>query len=298
MIVLALPIMVVVALLGTRRVGRRAMPAGPPRHRHEHGRPMPLRRYLPILTWGAAATRARPLSERPDRGGDRHHHADPAVAGLCAAGGPAAAGRPLRLDGAAPGSTRSSAPRRTLAVGPVAVASLMTAAAAGRGRGAGHAGVPGRRPSRSPWSSGLLLAGHGRCSGSASWRNFLSHPVISGFITASAFQIAAGQLGAVLGVHAGGDALLEIAARSSASARPNPATAVIGVRPSPSCSGSRSGLKPLLLGLGLGEAGRHALEGWRRRGRGRDDRRGRGLRPGARARRRAPSATVPSGLPA
>ena len=36
--------------------------------------------------------------ERPAGGGDRHHHADPAVACLCAAGRPAARGRHLRLN--------------------------------------------------------------------------------------------------------------------------------------------------------------------------------------------------------
>ena len=39
--------------------------------------------------------------------------------------------------------------------------------------------------------------------------NFLSHPVISGFITASGIQIAAGQLGPVLGIRASGENLLD-----------------------------------------------------------------------------------------
>ena len=41
--------------------------------------------------------------------------------------------------------------------------------------------------------------------------NFLSHPVITGFITASGIQIAAGQLGPVLGIHARGHSFLEVA---------------------------------------------------------------------------------------
>ena len=41
--------------------------------------------------------------------------------------------------------------------------------------------------------------------------NLLSHPVISGFITASGIIIAASQLRHILGVQAGGETLLEIA---------------------------------------------------------------------------------------
>ena len=40
--------------------------------------------------------------------------------------------------------------------------------------------------------------------------NFLSHPVVSGFITASGLQIAVGQLASVLGIHAEGETFAEI----------------------------------------------------------------------------------------
>ena len=40
--------------------------------------------------------------------------------------------------------------------------------------------------------------------------NFLSHPVVAGFITASGVQIAAGQLSPVLGIHSEGETLLDI----------------------------------------------------------------------------------------
>ena len=92
---------------------------------------------------------------------------------------------------------------RVLAVGPVAVVSLMTAAAIGT-----HA-VPG---SAQYWAvaitlafmSGamLMLMGVLRLGFLA---NFLSHPVIAGFISASGLLIAASQLKTLLGVNAHGE---------------------------------------------------------------------------------------------
>lgn len=94
---------------------------------------------------------------------------------------------------------------RVLAVGPVAVVSLMTAAAV-----APHA-APG---STAYWEAAMALAllsgamllalGFLRLGFLA---NFLSHPVISGFISASALVITASQLKTLLGVPAQGDTL-------------------------------------------------------------------------------------------
>ncbi|WP_372006305.1 sulfate permease [Tistrella mobilis] len=94
---------------------------------------------------------------------------------------------------------------RTLAVGPVAVISLMTAAATAEAAAA--TGID-------PAAAALLLAG---LSGvmllaMAALRlgfvaNFLSHPVVGGFITASGLLIALGQAGHLLGVSARGDTL-------------------------------------------------------------------------------------------
>lgn len=91
---------------------------------------------------------------------------------------------------------------RVLAVGPVAVVSLMTATAIGDLAAIGSAAY---------WSAAitlallsglvLLLMGVLRLGFLA---NFLSHPVISGFISASALLIAAGQLKTILGI--GGNA--------------------------------------------------------------------------------------------
>jgi SulP family sulfate permease len=97
---------------------------------------------------------------------------------------------------------------RVLAVGPVAVVSLMTAAALGE-----HATVG----SQAYWAmaitlafiSGamLLLMGVLRLGFLA---NFLSHPVIAGFISASGLLIAASQLKTLMGVQADGHNVVEL----------------------------------------------------------------------------------------
>ena len=51
--------------------------------------------------------------------------------------------------------------------------------------------------------------------------NFLSHPVISGFITASGIQIAAGQLAPVLGIHAHGESFVDLVDIDGAQPRPD-----------------------------------------------------------------------------
>ncbi|MCZ8077640.1 MAG: sulfate permease [Rhodobacteraceae bacterium] len=97
---------------------------------------------------------------------------------------------------------------RVLAVGPVAVVSLMTAAAVGEVAAAGTADYATAALTLASMSGAMLLGmGLLRLGFIA---NFLSHPVISGFITASALLIAAGQLGPLLGVKISGDTLPEL----------------------------------------------------------------------------------------
>ena len=87
---------------------------------------------------------------------------------------------------------------RVLAVGPVAVISLMTATAIGDLAQAGSAEHWAMAITLAFISGAiLLLMGLLRLGFLA---NFLSHPVISGFITASALLIAAGQLKVILGL--------------------------------------------------------------------------------------------------
>lgn len=97
---------------------------------------------------------------------------------------------------------------RTLAVGPVAVASLMTAAAVGKLAEVGTPEYLGAAIALAVISGAMLLAmGVARLGFLA---NFLSHPVISGFITASAVLIAAGQVPGLLGISARGENLPEL----------------------------------------------------------------------------------------
>ena len=87
---------------------------------------------------------------------------------------------------------------RTLAVGPVAVVSLMTAAAVGQLAAQGTAEYLGAAIALAVLSGLMLLAmGVLRLGFIA---NFLSHPVISGFISASAILIAVGQLPGLIGL--------------------------------------------------------------------------------------------------
>ncbi|WP_425093523.1 SulP family inorganic anion transporter [Tropicimonas sp. S265A] len=97
---------------------------------------------------------------------------------------------------------------RALAVGPVAVVSLLTASALGQVAEQGTAGYAVAALTLAFLSGGfLLLMGVFRLGFLA---NFLSHPVIAGFITASGFLIAASQLKHILGVSAHGHTLPEL----------------------------------------------------------------------------------------
>ena len=83
--------------------------------------------------------------------------------------------------------------------------------------------------------------------------NFLSHPVIAGFITASGILIAASQLRHVLGIQGEGHTLIEIVAGLWAHlGQINLITVALGVSTTAFLFWVRKGLKPLLRRLGLG----------------------------------------------
>ncbi|MEZ5740108.1 MAG: sulfate permease [Burkholderiaceae bacterium] len=139
---------------------------------------------------------------------------------------------------------------RTLAVGPVAVASLMTAAACGELAAQGSPEYLAAAIALALLSGVMLLAmGFLRLGFLA---NFLSHPVISGFISASAVLIAASQLRHILGIKADGHNLLEIGAgllHNLGSIEPR--TTAIGVGALVALVWMRRSFKPLLLRAGL-----------------------------------------------
>ncbi len=139
---------------------------------------------------------------------------------------------------------------RALAVGPVAVVSLMTAAAAGNIAANGTPEYIAAAITLA-FLSGLFLLALGifRLGFLA---NFLSHPVIAGFITASGIIIAISQLKHILGVSAGGHNLLEIVlSLFEHLGETNVITLVIGVASTAFLFWVRKGLKPLLLGYGI-----------------------------------------------
>lgn len=139
---------------------------------------------------------------------------------------------------------------RALSVGPVAVVSLMTAAAVGDIAASGSAGYL-EAALVLALLSGLVLLGMALLRLGV-LATFLSHPVISGFITASAVLIAASQLEHLLGVRLDGDTLVELApALLEALPAANTPTLLIGVLATAFLFWERQGLKPLLLRLGL-----------------------------------------------
>jgi len=139
---------------------------------------------------------------------------------------------------------------RALAVGPVAVVSLMTAASIGQVAQQGTAGYAIAALTLAFLSGAILLAmGVFRLGFLA---NFLSHPVIAGFISASGVLIAASQLKHVLGVNAGGDALPAIlASLAEHVGETNLTTLAIGVGATGFLFWVRKGLKPLLKKAGV-----------------------------------------------
>jgi len=139
---------------------------------------------------------------------------------------------------------------RALAVGPVAVVSLMTAAAVGTVAEQGTAGYMVAALTLALLSGAiLLLMGVFRLGFLA---NFLSHPVIAGFITASGILIAASQLKHILGVEAGGHTLIEIVGSLVGHlGETNWITLAIGAAATAFLYWVRKGLKPALATLGV-----------------------------------------------
>lgn len=138
-----------------------------------------------------------------------------------------------------------------LAVGPVAVVSLMTAAAVGKLAAVGTPEYLGAALVLAVLSGGLLvIMGLLRLGFLA---NLLSHPVITGFITASGLLIATSQAKHILGVEAGGHALPEILGRLLGAAdQTNLPTLAIGVATLVFLFWVRRSLKSWLQRLGFG----------------------------------------------
>lgn len=140
---------------------------------------------------------------------------------------------------------------RVLAVGPVAVVSLMTATALAPHAVAGAAGYWTAAMTLALLSGLMLLAlGLLRLGFLA---NFLSHPVISGFISASAVIIAASQLKTLLGIRAEGETLPQLLLSLAGHLGDvHWLTLGIGAAATVFLFWVRKGLKPLLMSWGVG----------------------------------------------
>ncbi len=209
----------------------------------------PLSRYLPILDWGRRYDRSTFTGDMVAAVIVTIMLIPQSLAYALLAGMPPEAGiyasiAPIVLY-AVFGTSRA------LAVGPVAVVSLMTAAAVGNVAASGTAGYVAAALTLAFLSGALLLAlGLFRLGFLA---NFLSHPVIAGFITASGILIAASQLRHILGIQGEGHTLIEIlAGMFTHLGETNLVTVVIGVSATAFLFWVRRGLKPLLRRLGLG----------------------------------------------
>lgn len=147
---------------------------------------------------------------------------------------------------------------RTLAVGPVAVISLMTAAAAGKLAIQGspeYIAIAGLLA----LISGTMLLGLGLIK-AGFIADFLSHPVISGFITASGLLIAVSQLKHIFGISASGHNLPMMSqSLVSQVSQSNVFTLAIGLIGLLFLFWTRKGLSKLLVRLGLGKTSANIL---------------------------------------
>ena len=207
-----------------------------------------LLRYLPIATWGRNYTRATFASDMMAAVIVTIMLIPQSLAYALLAGLPPEAGlyasiAPIILY-AIFGTSRA------LAVGPVAVVSLMTAAALGditQQAGVGYAAAALMLAGL----SGVILLAMGlfRLGFIA---NFLSHPVIAGFITASGLIIATSQLKHILGIEAQGHNMLDLLTSLTSNLHQiNWITATIGVAATACLFWVRKGLKPTLRRVGV-----------------------------------------------
>ena len=139
---------------------------------------------------------------------------------------------------------------RVLAVGPVAVVSLMTAATVAEHAAAGTYAYWQVAITLAFLSGGLLLLmGLLRLGFLA---NFLSHPVISGFISASGLLIALSQMKTIMGVKAEGHNFIDLVnSLIHQASSVHLLTLLVGTVATVFLFWVRKGLKPLLVQLGL-----------------------------------------------
>ncbi|MFW2588605.1 SulP family inorganic anion transporter [Sagittula sp. SSi028] len=209
--------------------------------------PSRLRRFFPILQWGQSYGRTEATSDLLAAAIVTIMLIPQSLAYALLAGLPAEMGLYASILPLVAYAVFGTS--RTLAVGPVAVVSLMTAAAIGE-LGLTNPVDVALAAGTLAFMSGafLLLMGALRLGFIA---NFLSHPVIAGFITASGLLIATSQLKHILGVDAGGHTLIEtVADLVTHLDNTNAVTLAIGASVTGFLFWVRRGMKPLLVANG------------------------------------------------
>ncbi|WP_305988553.1 SulP family inorganic anion transporter [Roseibium sp. MMSF_3544] len=208
----------------------------------------PLKRYLPILDWGKSYSKETATSDLVAAVIVTIMLIPQSLAYALLAGLPPEVGLYASILPLVAYALFGTS--RALAVGPVAVVSLMTASAVGELAQQGTPEYLGAAIVLA-FLSGLMLVLMGlfRLGFLA---NLLSHPVISGFITASGLLIAASQLKHILGVPAHGHTLSEILLSITYHLNEiNWITVGIGTGATVFLFWVRKGLKVQLLGAGL-----------------------------------------------
>ncbi len=211
--------------------------------------PKPLRQYLPILEWGKAYSRDTLSNDLVAATIVTIMLIPQSLAYALLAGLPPEMGlyaSILPLIAYAMFATS-----RVLAVGPVAIVSLMTASAVGQVALSGSTEYATAAIVLA-LMSGLILLGMGLLR-LGFLANFLSHPVIAGFMAAAIILIAMSQFKHLLGIKASGSNLLTLGPslfKNLLSA--NWITILISIGASGFLIWARKGLKPILSRLGLG----------------------------------------------
>ncbi len=165
-----------------------------------------LKRYLPILVWGPRYTRVRLRDDSIAAVLVAIMIIPQALAYALIAGVSPELGLYAAILGLAGYTLFGSS--STLSVGPVAVLSLMTAAALGKLSLQSAVDYTAAATALALMSGGLLLmVGLLRLGFMA---NFISHPVVSAFVTASALLIGLSQLEYLLGIPVSGDNAIDL----------------------------------------------------------------------------------------
>jgi SulP family sulfate permease len=209
-----------------------------------------MRRYFPILAWGADYSRKTLVNELIAAVILTAMLVPQALAYAIMAGLPPVVGLYASMAPLVLYTIFGTA--RTLAVGPVAVVCLMTATAVSKVAAPGTPEYLGATIALTLLTGIMLIAMGLLRLGFVV--NFLSHPVISGFIIASAIQMVVGQFAAVLGIRAAGDNLLaNVKSMVPNLTQTNPYNAAVGLASIAFLFWARRGLLPLLRRLGVAD---------------------------------------------